>query len=59
LEKVIIEYFKKIIKNQSASDRKKQLQLFRNELVELLKEPENEVVNKYFDFVKWIDSKLI
>lgn len=59
LEKVIIEYFKKIIKNQTPTDRKKQLELFRNELVELLKEPENEVVNKYFDFVKWIDSKLI
>jgi tetratricopeptide (TPR) repeat protein len=58
LEKVILEYFKKLIKNQPASERRKHFIAFRDELTVLLKEPENEVVTKYFDFVKWIDTKI-
>lgn len=58
MEKVIIEYFKRIIKSQPSADRKKIFESFRNEMEELLKEPENEVVLKYFDFIHWIDKKI-
>jgi tetratricopeptide (TPR) repeat protein len=58
MEKVIIEYFKRIIKTQPANERKKVFESFRAEMVELLKEPENEVVLKYFDFIQWIDKRI-
>ncbi len=58
MEKVIIEYFKKIIRNQSEAERKKQFTAFHKELKALKSEPENEIVFKYFDFEAWIGAKL-
>jgi tetratricopeptide (TPR) repeat protein len=58
MEKVIIEYFKKIIRNQSEAERKKQFAAFHKELKVLKSEPENEIVFKYFDFEAWASGKL-
>lgn len=58
MEKVIIESFKKLIRNQSESERKKQFSVFHERLLELKAEPENEIVFKYFDFEKWAKSKM-
>jgi len=57
LEKVIIEYFKKLIRTQP-EERRSVFQSFRREVEALRKEPENEVVLRYFDLTRWIDSKL-
>ena len=57
MEKVIIDNFKKIIKNQSAADRKKHFLAFYKELEVLKAEPENEIVFKYFDFCTWVKGK--
>jgi hypothetical protein len=57
MEKVIIDNFKKIIKNQSESERKNNFKLFHQQLLELKAEPENEIVFKYFDFEKWTAAK--
>ncbi len=58
MEKMIIDYFKKLIRNQSESERKKQFTAFHNELKILKQEAENEIVFKYFDFEAWAQGKL-
>ncbi|MEZ4800318.1 MAG: hypothetical protein R2809_11205 [Flavobacteriales bacterium] len=57
MEKVIIDNFKKLIKNQSEAERKKLFASFHESLVELKKESENEIVFKFFDFEKWVATK--
>jgi len=57
LEKMVIDYFKKLIRTP-AEDRPGIFQLFRREMDSLSRSPENEVVFRYFNFVKWIDQKL-
>lgn len=57
MEKVIIDYFKKIIKNQSETERRKHFKAFHNRLLELKQEQENEIVFKYFDFEAWAKEK--
>ncbi|MFN8775487.1 MAG: tetratricopeptide repeat protein [Flavobacteriales bacterium] len=57
LEKTIIDYFKKLIRTPQ-QDRAPIFRSFRKEMEHLSKSPENEVVLRYFDLVKWIDFKL-
>lgn len=58
VEKLIIEQFKKLIRAQSAADKRKVFQHFREQLDLLIQKPEDEVVLKYFDFKSWLESKI-
>lgn len=58
MEKLIIEWFKKLIKQQPAAERRKNLQAFHAEVKEASAAQDTDVVLKYFDFVKWIEAKL-
>jgi tetratricopeptide (TPR) repeat protein len=58
VEKLIIEQFKKLIRTQSATDKRNILQNFREQLKQEMRRPEDEVVLRYFDFHAWIESKL-
>ncbi|MFN0030898.1 MAG: hypothetical protein ACKVOR_01920 [Flavobacteriales bacterium] len=58
IEKLIMDQMKKLIKVQLAGDRVKVFENFRNELNKLMRGPEDKVVLRYFDFLKWIEGKL-
>lgn len=58
LEKVIIEYIRKFIRAASIVDKKELFIEFNEEISELVKGPKEKVVLKYFDFLKWGDSKI-
>ncbi len=58
IERLIMEQFKKLIRTQSPIDRKNTFEEFHTELKKLINGPEDEVVFKYFDFNKWIESKI-
>ncbi len=58
IERIIMEQMKKLIRTQNPNDRKKIFETFRAELNKLMKGPEDKVVLRYFDFIKWIDSKI-
>lgn len=58
IERLIMEQFKKLIRIQNINDRKKVFAEFKTELNALVKGPEDEVIFKFFDFNKWIDSKI-
>jgi len=59
LEKVIIEYIRKFIRAASILDQKELFTAFSEELSVLVQGPEEKVVLKYFDFLKWADSKIV
>lgn len=58
LEKVIIEYIRKFIRAASIIDKKELFTAFSDEVGQLIQGPEEKVVLKYFDFIKWADSKI-
>jgi tetratricopeptide (TPR) repeat protein len=58
VEKLIIEQFKKLIRTQSAAEKRTIFQNFRDQLKIEIRRPEDEVVLKYFDFNSWLDSKI-
>lgn len=58
IEKTIMEYMKKLIRTQNQADRKKMFEQFRNELNKLMKGPEDKIILRYFDYLKWIESKI-
>lgn len=58
MEKLVIDTIRKLIRTNNVIDRKEQFMLFREELNGLLKQQEHKVVLKYFDFMKWVDSKI-
>ncbi len=58
IEKVIMEYMKKLIRIQNQADRKKMFEQFRTELNKLMKGPEDKIILRYFDYLKWIESKI-
>ena len=58
LEKVIIEYIRKFIRAVSIIDKKELFTAFSDEVGQLIQGPEEKVVLKYFDFIKWADSKI-
>lgn len=58
MEKMIIEWFKKLIKQQPAAERRKNMQAFHDEIKQLSAGEDTDVLLKYFDFVKWTASKL-
>lgn len=58
LELIVISFVKKLIKIHNPIDKKEVFTKFKVELDAILKDPENQIVLKYFDFQKWIEAKL-
>lgn len=58
LEKIVLDYMRKLIRCNNVIDKKDLFVEFRNELTDLIKRPEDSVVLKYFDFITWISSKI-
>lgn len=59
LEKLVIEYIRKLIRTTSESERRKHFQTFLDEARQRTLEPEDRVVLKFFDFVGWAESHLV
>lgn len=57
-EHVFLKYMKKLIKVQSEGSKQGVFEAFKNEFEELLKEPKEQVVLQYFDFLSWMDSHI-
>lgn len=57
-ETMVIEMMRKLIRATSDESRKKIFVTFRSRLDEVVQGPEDEILLKYFNFVKWTDSKI-
>ena len=58
MEKLIIDSMRKLIRAGNVIDRKDVFIKFREDLELMMENPEHRVVIKYFDFIKWVDSKI-
>ncbi|MBI1268019.1 MAG: hypothetical protein GC193_11375 [Cryomorphaceae bacterium] len=58
LEKLVIDYMRKLIRTTSIDERSAIFMRFKEELEPMVLGPEDRIVLKYFDFIKWIDSKV-
>jgi tetratricopeptide (TPR) repeat protein len=58
LEKLVIEYVRKLIRTNSNLDRRDLFVSFRSALDEVMMSQEERIVLKYFNFIKWADSKI-
>jgi tetratricopeptide (TPR) repeat protein len=58
LEKVIIQYIRKLSKVSSAEKQEEIYRAFRSKIEELFEDPNNRILLKYFDFLSWVDSKI-
>jgi tetratricopeptide (TPR) repeat protein len=58
IEKVVIDYMRKLIRTPNVIDRKEVFVKFKDELNELITGPDDRVVLKYFDFIRWANSKI-
>lgn len=57
-EKMVIELMRKLIRASREEDKTALFTEFRASLQEEMQGPEDHIVLKYFNFVKWADSKL-
>lgn len=58
MEKLVIDSFRKLIRANNVIDKKELLLAFKDDLAAMMDNHEHRVVLKYFDFVKWVDSKI-
>lgn len=58
LEKTIISYIRKLSKVTNTEKQKEIYIEFRLRLEELFKDPNNQILLNYFDFLSWVDSKI-
>ena len=58
LEKVVIEYMRKLIRSNNVIDRKEIFARFKSVLDDIVDGSADHIVLRYFDFQKWIDSKI-
>lgn len=58
-EMAIIKHLKKLVRlNQSEKSIVEQLELFKDEVTQIYKDPYQQVTLEYFDIMAWINSKL-
>lgn len=57
-EKMVIELMRKLIRTTRDEDRHELFLSFNTSLMEVFDGPEDHIVLKYFNFVKWSESKL-
>lgn len=58
-ETVFLKGMRKLIKVKNPDDLSKTLENFRNELNKVFQDPYEKVAIQYFDFIAWIDTKLL
>lgn len=58
IEKVVIDYIRKLIRTPNVIDRKDIFAKFKEDLNELITGPDDRIVLKYFDFIRWANSKI-
>ncbi|MFM1931913.1 MAG: hypothetical protein RL226_1216 [Bacteroidota bacterium] len=58
LEKLVIDFVRKLIRASSEEDKRKLLLRFRADIEPLVLGAEDKIVLKYFNFLKWIDAKV-
>lgn len=58
LEKLVIEYVRKLIRTTDDADRRNHFEAFAQEVRKLVDVPEERIVLKYFNFIDWAESKL-
>lgn len=58
LEKIILEYMKKLIRANNVIDRKDLFAQFDDKLSEIANDRDTAIVLRYFDFHKWVKSKI-
>ena len=58
MEKLVIDSFRKLIRANNVIDKKELLTAFKEDLADMMDNHEHRVVLKYFDFVKWVNSKI-
>ena len=58
LEKLVIDHLRKLIRESKSKNMVTKITEFKCQLLELVTEPEDQIVLKYFDFVSWLNSKI-
>lgn len=58
LEKLVLEYMKKLIRANNVIDRKDLFTQFDEKLTVIATDTETAIVLRYFDFQKWVKSKI-
>ena len=58
LEKLVIDHLRKLIRESKSKNTITKFTEFKCQLTELVTEPEDQIVLKYFDFVSWLNSKI-
>ncbi|HLC84067.1 MAG TPA: hypothetical protein VJI69_09570, partial [Bacteroidia bacterium] len=57
-EKAILKFIHKLPKTNAKADIIPHFKVLRSEFIELEKDPNEDKVTRYFDFVSWLDSKI-
>jgi hypothetical protein len=57
-EAVFLAGFKKLLKNRDPEAMFELFKSFKSDLQEVLKDPYEQAVNEYFDFISWLDSEI-
>lgn len=57
LEKMVIDYIRKLIRTTDETDRSELFQAFHDDVRNMVDQTDDRVVLKYFDFIRWTASK--
>lgn len=57
-ETIFLKDFKKLLKNKDADTMQKLYIEFKDDIIEVLKDPYEQAANEYFDFLSWLDAKI-
>jgi len=57
-ETIFLKDFKKLLKNKDEDAMQKLYIDFKNDIIEVLKDPYEQAANEYFDFLSWLDAKI-
>ena len=58
VENAVLHHFRKLLRTQTNSDRIMVYERLKDELLEVMKDPNEQVVMEYFDILSWVDSKI-
>jgi hypothetical protein len=54
----VLFHFRKLLKTYTNTDRILIYERLRDELLEIMKDPNEQVVMEYFDIISWVNSKI-
>lgn len=57
-ETIFLKDFKKLLKNKDEDEMQNFYIEFKNDIVQVLKDPYEKAANEYFDFLSWLDAKI-